>query len=260
MTLVSVNTKELKEVNCYAAVINLSSRKAILADMPNLILVIEDEKDLHELLSFHLKGAGFDAAFTTRGEEGLALAQKKNPVLILLDLMLPGMNGMEVCRRLKQNEKTRAIPVVMLTAKGEEIDKVGGFEVGAEDYVTKPFSPWELVLRIKNILKRSSDREAPPQQIQVGSLEADFSRPRITYKGKKIGLTAVELKLLQFLFANRGRVQSREQLLDRVWGYASTVNTRTVDAHVKRLREKLGEGGHLIETVRGLGYRFVEEI
>lgn len=227
--------------------------------MSQTILTIEDEKDIRELLGFHLSKAGFESLFSSNGEQGLELAVKRKPSLIILDLMLPGLDGIEVCRRLKKNEQTKTIPVVMLTARHEETDKIVGFELGIEDYITKPFSPRELVLRIKTVLRRTMVSEFLPVSFQFGNLEADFSKPLVLFKKKKIDLTAGELKLLQYLFANRGRVQSRETLLDRVWGYNSAINTRTVDAHVKRLREKMGQGGYLIETVRGMGYRFSDE-
>lgn len=225
--------------------------------MPDTILVIEDEKDIRDLVALHLKNAGYGVVATAKGDEGLATAQKTLPALIILDLMLPGMDGLEICRRLKKEERTKTIPLVMLTAKRDEIDRVLGFELGADDYVTKPFSPRELVLRIKKILERRTTNA--PSEFRCGMLAADFTKPRVTVKEQNVPLTAIELKLLQHLYATRGRVQSREILLDRVWGYNSAVNTRTVDAHVKRLREKLGLAGHLIETVRGLGYRFAED-
>ncbi len=226
--------------------------------MSQRILIIEDEKALRELLCFHFKEAGYEVASATSGEEGLSFIQKSPPALIILDLMLPGIDGTEVCRRLKADPVTRSIPIVILTAKTQEIDRVLGFELGAEDYVTKPFSPRELLLRVRTILKRMGPAEGE-MQFCFGPLEVDLSRPRVAYKGKMVPVTPVELKLLQYLFQNRGRVQSREVLLDRVWGYNSAITTRTVDAHVKRLREKLGEGEDLIETVRGLGYRFREK-
>lgn len=226
--------------------------------MPDKILVIEDEKDIRELLRFHLQRSEYEVLLAEKGEEGLALAKKFTPSLILLDLMLPGIDGIEVCRRLKKDERTAGIPVVMLTARGEEVDKVLGFELGAEDYVTKPFSPRELLLRLKTILKRGRETIEPAASFRFGPLEVDMTKPLVLYKGKTIPVTPLELKLLHYLYLTRGRVQPREVLLDRVWGYNSAVTTRTVDAHVKRLREKMGSGEYLIETVRGLGYRFRE--
>ncbi|MBI4412108.1 MAG: response regulator [Deltaproteobacteria bacterium] len=227
--------------------------------MPETILVIEDEKDIQDLLQLHLKNTGYKVLSFFNGEEGLKGAQKSLPSLIILDLMLPGMDGLEVCRRLKKDDRTKSIPIVMLTAKREEIDRVLGFELGAEDYVTKPFSPRELLLRVKRILERPTGKQPASPALYCGPLKADFSKPRVAVNDKLVPLTAIELKLLKYLSSTRGRVQSRETLLDCVWGYNSAVNTRTVDAHVKRLRKKLGAAGYLIETMRGLGYRFIEE-
>lgn len=237
----------------------LSSRGERTTCMPDKILVIEDEPALQELLRFHLKESGYEVLATDKGREGFSLARKELPSLILLDLMLPDLDGTEVCRLLKHDGKTRKIPIMILTAKGEEIDKVIGFELGAEDYVTKPFSPRELLLRIKAILKRSRETDSPARQFRFGPLEVDATKPKVLFKGKEIPMTPVELKLLLHLYSTRGHVQSREVLLDRVWGYNSAVTTRTVDVHVKRLREKLGSGNNLIETIRGLGYRFREK-
>lgn len=230
--------------------------------MAEKILVIEDEKAIADLISLHLKGAGYEAVSLTRGEEAIAAAKKTAPILVILDLMLPGIDGMEVLRRLKRDSGLKGIPVIILTARGSELDRVTGLEVGAADYVTKPFSPRELVLRVKGILERTGPKVETgkmPSRFQCGSLEADFSKPLVLQKGKPVPLTPLELKLLQHLYGTRGHVQSREVLLDRVWGYNSDITTRTVDAHVKRLREKLGSSGSVVETVRGLGYRFGEE-
>lgn len=227
--------------------------------MAETILIIEDEKDLAELVKFHLQESGYQVITALRGDEGLRLATRSSFSLIILDLLLPGLSGIEILKKLKNDAKSCSIPVIVLTARSEEVDRVLGFEMGAEDYVTKPFSPRELMLRVRTVMRRTQEAKAPPEYFEFGGLKADLTRPRICYEGKNISLTAVEIKLLQFLFINRGRVQSREVLLDRVWGYNAAVSTRTVDVHVKRLRQKLGKGEYLIETIRGMGYRFIEE-
>ncbi len=224
------------------------------------VLVIEDEADIQQLLSYHFKQAGFRVDCQGSGHEGLKRAREANPDLILLDLMLPGIDGLEVCRTLKGDVKTKHIPVIMLTAKGEEVDKVVGFELGADDYLTKPFSPRELLLRVKAVLRRT---QAPPSSseekpLRFGALAIDLPRHKVFVSDKEIELTAIEFKLLRYLLETKGRVQSRDILLDKVWGYDAFVTTRTVDTHVKRLREKLGKLGDYIETVRGVGYRFKE--
>jgi two-component system phosphate regulon response regulator PhoB len=189
----------------------------------------------------------------------LERARKERPDLVILDLMLPGMDGKEVCKALKSNPNTKSIPILMLTAKAEEVDRIVGFELGADDYVTKPFSPRELVLRVKAILRR---KEVPPsadKTIQIGDLVIDTARHRMTIKNIPIQLTSTEFKLLLELATNRGRVLTREILLDKVWGYTYEGYARTVDTHIRRLREKLGPAGTYIETIRGVGYRFQEE-
>jgi two-component system phosphate regulon response regulator PhoB len=186
--------------------------------------------------------------------------KKKKPALIILDLMLPGMDGKDICRALKSNPVTKPIPILMLTAKADEVDRVIGFELGADDYVTKPFSPRELVLRVKAILQRvESDRE-PIKTLQVGGLSIDVDRHEVMIRNKPVRLTATEFKLLLELASRRGRVLTREHLLDKVWGYTYEGYARTVDTHVRRLRERLGSCGDYIETLRGVGYRFREEI
>ena len=193
------------------------------------------------------------------GSAGLEKAKKERPSLVILDLMLPGMDGKDVCRALKSNPLTQSIPILMLTAKSEEMDRVIGFELGADDYVTKPFSPRELVLRVKAILRR---KEVPPkgeEVIQMGDLLIDIDRHQVSVKKNPLQLTSTEFKLLVELVSNRGRVQTRERLLDKVWGYTYEGYARTVDTHIRRLREKLGKTGDLIETLRGVGYRFREE-
>lgn len=225
----------------------------------NPVLVIEDEKDIVDLIEYHLKQSGFSVLKALDGPTGLELAKKNRPSLVILDLMLPGMDGKDICRALKSNPLTRSIPILMLTAKTEEVDRLIGFELGADDYVTKPFSPRELVLRVKAILRR---KEAPVEGekiIQAGDLLIDMDRHQVSIKKKLISLTSTEFKLLVELITNKGRVQTRERLLDKVWGYTYEGYARTVDTHIRRLREKLGPSGDYIETIRGVGYRFQEE-
>ncbi|NWF91361.1 MAG: response regulator transcription factor [Syntrophaceae bacterium] len=224
-----------------------------------MILIIEDEKDIVDLIEYHLKQAGFSVVAAFDGSSGLEQARKKRPDLIILDLMLPEMDGKDVCRALKSNPLTQSIPVLMLTAKSEEMDRVVGFELGADDYVTKPFSPRELVLRVKAILRRKVTPSEGEKVIQIGDLLIDIDRHQVSIKKKAIQLTSTEFKLLVELASNRGRVQTRERLLDKVWGYTYEGYARTVDTHIRRLREKLGKVGDLVETLRGVGYRFREE-
>jgi two-component system, OmpR family, phosphate regulon response regulator PhoB len=225
--------------------------------MSNLILIVEDERDLLETLDYNLQREGYRTRCAATGAEAVALASERPvPDLILLDLMLPDMSGTEVCRSLRAQDGTRHIPVVILTAKGEEIDRVVGFEVGADDYVTKPYSVRELVLRIRAILRRTHASEAEGEQLDFGILRLDTSAHRAWVDGEEIQLTALEFKLLTTLMKRRGRVQTREVLLTDVWGFSADVTTRTVDTHVKRLRHKIGEAGAYIETLRGVGYRF----
>ena len=223
------------------------------------ILIIEDEKDILDLVEYHLKQAGFQVLTAADGGAGLELAVKKKPNLIILDLMLPGMDGKDVCRALKSNPVTQTIPVLMLTAKAEELDRVVGFELGADDYVTKPFSPRELVLRIKAILRRRTFDKEGPKAIRLGDLLIDVDRHEVSIKERPISLTSTEFKLLVELASKRGRVLTRQSLLERVWGYTYEGYDRTVDTHIRRLREKLGDMADHIETLRGFGYRFREE-
>lgn len=222
------------------------------------ILVVDDEPDAIELIEFNLKGAGFDVAAAADGNEALRKAKAIAPDLILLDLMLPEVDGLEVCKILRRDPATSAIPIVMLTAKAGELDRVLGLELGADDYVTKPFSPRELLLRVKNLLKRRNGTEQKSERITIGELCIDIPRHTVSVDGKAIDLTATEFKLLTVLAERRGRVQSREQLLRDVWEYDSLIDTRTVDTHMRRLREKLGKASRYLDTVRGVGYRFAE--
>lgn len=221
------------------------------------ILIVDDEADLASLVEFNLKQAGLETAVALTGEQALALASRSKPDLVLLDLMLPDISGRDVCRRLRANPQTRDVPIVMLTARGEEADRVQGFEVGADDYVTKPFSPRELVLRVKAILRRAG-AGTTQERVVLGPLELDLGAHRAYVGGDEVELTALEFKLLHHLMSRPGRVQTREQLLSDVWGISSPLETRTVDTHVMRLREKLGEARDFVETVRGVGYRMAE--
>jgi two-component system phosphate regulon response regulator PhoB len=221
------------------------------------ILVVEDEADLQQILAYNLRQAGHDVVTASNGEAALAQVQKRLPDLIVLDLMLPGMSGTDVCRAVKGDPATRSAAVLMLTAKGSEIDRVVGFELGADDYVVKPFSVRELALRIAAILRRQQSGAAESTaRVDFGKLRIDRDAHRVWVEGDEAPLTALEFRLLCLLFDRRDRVQSRAALLDDVWGVSSDLETRTVDTHVKRLREKLGVAGAYIETVRGVGYRF----
>jgi two-component system phosphate regulon response regulator PhoB len=222
------------------------------------ILVVDDEPEAVELLEFNLKQAGFEVITAADGAEAIKKARASLPGLILLDLMLPEVDGLEVCKMLRRDPATAAIPIVMVTAKAAEIDRILGLELGADDYVTKPFSPRELVLRIKNILQRGRADNGASESLKFGDLVIDNPRLLVTWKGKPVDLTATEFKLLKVLAERRGRVQSRDQLLRDVWEYNSLVDTRTVDTHMRRLREKLGPASKFLDTVRGVGYRFVE--
>jgi two-component system phosphate regulon response regulator PhoB len=224
------------------------------------VLVVEDEKDIVDLIKYHLEQSGFSVITALDGPSGLERAKKENPSLIILDLMLPEMDGKDICRALKSNASTQSIPILMLTARAEEVDRIVGFELGADDYVTKPFSPKELVLRVKAILRRREVPQEGEKIIQIGDLLIDIDRHYVSIRKNPIRLTSTEFKLLVELASKRGRVQTRERLLDKVWGYTYEGYARTVDTHVRRLREKMGPLGDLIETIRGVGYRFREQI
>jgi two-component system phosphate regulon response regulator PhoB len=222
------------------------------------ILVIEDEADIQQVLDYNLREKGHKVFIANNGEEGLKIAREKRPDLVLLDLMLPGMPGTEVCKALKADPSTKNTQVVMLTAKGEEIDRVVGFELGADDYVVKPFSVRELLLRVQAILRRSQGEQEAAVAFQFGKLRVDREAHRVWAEDAELDLTALEFKLLVTLYDRRNRVQTRSVLLSDVWGIDADITTRTVDTHVKRLREKLGDAGNYIETVRGVGYRFTD--
>ncbi|MCK5534419.1 response regulator transcription factor [bacterium] len=222
------------------------------------ILVIEDDKHLSKLIKYNMEKAGFDCVATPTGEIALKTLDRQPVDLIILDIMLPKMDGLQVCKQIKQDKKLAAIPIIMLTAKGEEIDRIVGFELGADDYIVKPFSVRELILRIKAILKRNKKEKTLQNILTAGKLTIDIPRHKVMVNKKEIELTLIEFKLLVTLIERKGRVQSRDRLLDDVWDISSEVTTRTVDTHVKRLRQKLGPAGNLIETVRGIGYRFAD--
>ncbi|MBS2024546.1 MAG: response regulator transcription factor [Deltaproteobacteria bacterium] len=222
------------------------------------ILIVDDERDLVQVLDFNLRQAGFETSTAYDGEQALARVKAKIPDLVILDLMLPDISGNEVCKQLKSNARTKAVPVIMLTARGEEVDRVVGFELGADDFVTKPFSVRELVLRVKAVLRRGTPEEDERPRETVGPIKIDPQAHRAYVNGKEIDLTALEFKLLGTFMSRLGRVQTRETLLQDVWEMSAEVQTRTVDTHVKRLREKLDDGRDLIETVRGVGYRMID--
>ncbi len=221
------------------------------------ILIIEDEQDIVAVLEYNLRQAGHDVTTTRSGRDGLRLGKELLPDLILLDLMLPDLSGTEVCKQLKESPASRGVPVVMLTARGEEIDRVVGFELGADDYVVKPFSVRELSLRIQAVLRRGKPQIENETSIEFGALKVDREAHRVWVEAVEVELTALEFRLLVTLYDRRNRVQSRSALLDDVWGIQADITTRTVDTHVKRLREKLEAARDYVETVRGVGYRFV---
>lgn len=227
--------------------------------MKSKILVVDDEPDALEVLGFKLREAGFAPLFAADGAKALAAVRAEQPDLIVLDLMLPAVDGLEVCKILRRDPSTAAIPILMLTAKAAEMDRVIGLEIGADDYVTKPYSPRELVLRIKKLLARTKAADDPLAQLRIGSLEIDVPRHQVTVDGAPVVLTATEFRLLEILARRRGRVQTRDRLLQDVWGYDNPIDSRTVDTHMRRLREKLGTAAASLETIRGVGYRFVAE-
>jgi len=223
------------------------------------ILVVDDEPDALELIEYNLKAAGYDVVTASDGEEALKRARNSHPSLVILDLMLPEVDGLEVCKTLRREPSTATIPIIMLTAKAGEIDRVLGLELGADDYVTKPFSPRELVLRVKALLRRRAPTEPEPENLEFSDLKIDVPRHEVLVEGHPVDLTATEFKLLTVLAERRGRVQSREALLRDVWDYDNFIDTRTVDTHMRRLRDKLGGAARYLDTVRGVGYRFVDQ-
>jgi two-component system phosphate regulon response regulator PhoB len=227
--------------------------------MADTILIVDDEQDVLDLLVYNLQKAGFRITTARDGAAALQKVRDEMPSLIILDLMLPQLDGTEVCKQLKADSKTAPIPIIMLTAKAEEVDRVVGLELGADDYVIKPFSPREMVLRVKTVLRRASGKAAPAEVLKFADLTVNIAKHEVSHKGKVVELTATEFKLLAMLMGRRGRVQSRDRLLTDVWGYEGDVDTRTVDTHMRRLREKLGKAADYIETVRGVGYRFADQ-
>ena len=219
------------------------------------ILIVEDDRDILKLLAYNFRAGGYEVATCETGHEAISLAKQQLPDLVLLDLMIPGVDGFEVCKELKRNPATSKIPVIMLTARGEEVDRIVGLELGADDYVVKPFSPRELMLRVRAVLRRSTAEPAAEAVWQNEGLRVDFEAHKATVDGEEIVLTATEFKLLAELIRSRGKVLTRDQLLDKVWGYHFEGYARTVDTHVRRLRQKLGAYSNQVETVRGVGYR-----
>jgi DNA-binding response OmpR family regulator len=223
------------------------------------ILVVDDEPDALELIGFNLKGAGYEVITAEDGNSALRKARSHRPALILLDLMIPEVDGLEVCKILRRDPETSGLPIIMVTAKAGEVDRVLGLELGANDYITKPFSPRELVLRVKNLLQRSAPVVEPQDRYQVGELSVDIPRHEVRVNRTLVDLTPTEFKLLTTLMDRRGRVQSREKLLQDVWEYENLIDTRTVDTHMRRLREKLAKAARFLDTVRGVGYRFRDD-
>lgn len=229
--------------------------------MKETILIVEDEKDIVRMLEYNLKKEGFKTISTRDGESAVVAVKEKHPNLVVLDLMLPSIDGLEVCKMIKSDPKNSSIPIIMVTAKGQESDKVIGLELGADDYMTKPFSPRELIARIKAILRRVKEKDKLPETLKVGTFEIDFAKIAVYVKGKQVDLTAKEFELLKALVKARGRVLSRDYLLDAIWGFdnASGIQTRTVDAHITTLRKKLKSEARCIVTVKNYGYRFEDE-
>ena len=224
--------------------------------MSQKIYIVEDEPDIRETLKYNFSNEGFQVFTAPDGEEALSNIKKVLPDVLILDLMLPGLSGLDVCKSIRADDDIRDMSIIMLTAKGEEIDRVIGFELGADDYVTKPFSVRELILRVKVLLKKQRESLVENKLVTFGPIRIDLDAHELKINDKEIVLTALEFKLLQHLVKRKGRVQTREQLLGDVWGYSAEVTTRTVDTHIKRLREKLGNTSDYIQTIRGVGYRF----
>ena len=224
--------------------------------MSQKIYIVEDEPDIRETLKYNFSNEGFEVFTAPDGAEALSNIKKVLPDVLILDLMLPGLSGLDVCKSIRADDDIRDMSIIMLTAKGEEIDRVIGFELGADDYVTKPFSVRELILRVKVLLKKQRESLVENKLVTFGPIRIDLDAHELKINDKEIVLTALEFKLLQHLVKRKGRVQTREQLLGDVWGYSAEVTTRTVDTHIKRLREKLGNTSDYIQTIRGVGYRF----
>ena len=228
--------------------------------MPSKVLIVEDDPDIIDILSYNLKQADLKVTSVPDGSSALAEVKRRLPDLILLDLMLPKVDGLEVCRLLKSDPETKNVPIIMITAKGEEVDRIVGLELGADDYIIKPFSPREVVLRVRSVLKRSvaDFQKEITAKIEANGVIIDIDRRQVNYKGKSIDLTATEFDLLSILAKAPGRVFTRNLLMDMVWGQDYYGVDRTVDTHMSRLRRKLGGGGKNLQTVHGIGYRFKE--
>lgn len=224
--------------------------------MPETILLIEDEEDVSDLIRYHLKKSKYRVLTAADGLEGLRLASEERPDAVILDVMLPRLNGFEVAKRMKADPSTASIPLLILSAKGEPENRIKGLELGADDYLPKPFSPKELLLRIKALLRRRQASVAE-EVLVTGPFTVDRTSLKVTVEGRRLDLTSTEFKLLSLLIGKEGFIQSREELLQEVWGYRNSVDTRTVDTHMRRLREKLGEHAPHLETIRGEGYRFL---
>ena len=220
------------------------------------ILIVEDEPDIRDTLSYNFEKEGFEVLSSPNGKSALKLLESNEPNIVILDLMLPDMSGLDICRQIKNDKKLSDTSIIMLTAKSEEVDRIVGFELGADDYVTKPFSIRELILRVKVLIKKHTTTEHKDTSISLGSIYMNLDAHVVKINKKDIILTALEFKLLKHLLQRKGRVQTRDQLLGDVWGYSSQVTTRTVDTHIKRLREKLGVVADYIQTIRGVGYKF----
>ena len=220
------------------------------------VLVIDDEKDLIELITYNLGKEGYDVIAANDGQEGLDVVKRHRPDLVVLDLMMPGLDGLQVCQRLRSDSRTTGVPIIMLTAKATEADRVVGLEFGADDYITKPFSPREVVARVKAVLRRSTPQPEEQQIIRCGELVIDLSGHEVTYRGQRVALTATEFRILQFLASRPGRVFSRDEIIDAALGNETAVFDRTVDVHITAIRRKLGAGGEQVETIRGFGYKF----
>lgn len=226
--------------------------------MKEKIFIVDDEKDIVKMVDYNLKKEGYRTICLYDGDEVLDSAKREIPNLIILDLMLPGIDGLEVCKRLKKEQKTSHIPIIMLTAKAHEADKVVGLEIGADDYVTKPFSPRELIARVKAVLRRSQEKEKLPEVLKIGDLTVDFSKIEVYVKDKPVELASKEFELLKALIQAKGRVLSRDYLLNNIWSFdrAMEIQTRTVDVHIRTLRKKLKQAAKHIVTVKNYGYRF----
>ena len=229
--------------------------------MPATVLVVDDEKDLVELIRYHLEKEGLTCFEAYDGESALQLARERHPNLIVLDLMLPGLDGLEVCRKLRKDPKTASVAIIMLTAKADEVDRIVGLEMGADDYMVKPFSPRELVARVKAVLRRGQSQDLPAVT-KIGALVVDEGKHQVLVEGNIVDLTVKEFDLLCGLMKVNGRVLNRDQIMETVWGYSNAIEieSRTVDVHIRRLREKLGDEHKRVVTVKGVGYRFDAEL